>query len=203
MKPNISILIPWIPSLLIVGFPLCYTVDVTMVAFHPQPKNYMNFRGNLGSKILLKFIQRIWLSKNSKKRTSTLRNDLHAPCGSVKRNSSSNYGSNSFKQSFLNTLSILCLWFRASLIILQVHSTCFEVLTTPIIRITSLQCGQGSTKIWPVTEAVVTVLCNPDDGCGWRPKHVEWTCLGTLEGGNCTKNMTSTVGCSYSFVYSW
>jgi len=24
----------------------------------------------------------------------------------------------------------------------------------------------------------------------------------TLEGGNCTKNMTSTGGCSYSFVYS-
>ena len=27
--------------------------------------------------------------------------------------------------------------------------------------------------------------------------------LATLEGGNCTKNMTSTGGCSYSFVYSW
>jgi len=26
--------------------------------------------------------------------------------------------------------------------------------------------------------------------------------LATLEGGNCTKNMTSTVGCSYSFMYS-
>ena len=28
----------------------------------------------------------------------------------------------------------------------------------------------------PVPEAVVTVLCAPDDGCGWHPKHVEWTC---------------------------
>ena len=28
----------------------------------------------------------------------------------------------------------------------------------------------------PVTEAVVTVLCTPGDGCGWHPKHVEWTC---------------------------
>jgi hypothetical protein len=28
----------------------------------------------------------------------------------------------------------------------------------------------------PVTEAVVTVLCTPDDGCGWHSKHVEWTC---------------------------
>jgi hypothetical protein len=32
------------------------------------------------------------------------------------------------------------------------------------------------TKIWPVPEAVVTVLCTPDVGCGWHPKHVEWTC---------------------------
>jgi len=30
--------------------------------------------------------------------------------------------------------------------------------------------------IWSVLETVVTVLCNPDDGCCWRPKHVEWTC---------------------------
>jgi hypothetical protein len=27
-----------------------------------------------------------------------------------------------------------------------------------------------------VTEAVVTVLCTPDDRCVWHPKHVEWTC---------------------------
>ena len=31
-------------------------------------------------------------------------------------------------------------------------------------------------KIWPVPEAVVTVLCTPDDGFCWHPKHVEWTC---------------------------
>ena len=36
--------------------------------------------------------------------------------------------------------------------------------------------GGSCTKIWPVTEAVVTVLCTADDGCGWHPKHVEWTC---------------------------
>ena len=33
---------------------------------------------------------------------------------------------------------------------------------------------------WPscctVPEAVVTVLCAPDNGCVWHPKHVEWTC---------------------------
>jgi len=36
--------------------------------------------------------------------------------------------------------------------------------------------------------------------------HQEYTkhkaSLATLEGGSCTKNMTSTGGCSYSFVYS-
>ena len=30
--------------------------------------------------------------------------------------------------------------------------------------------------IWPVPEAVVTVFCAPDDGCGGQPKHVEWFC---------------------------
>jgi len=30
-------------------------------------------------------------------------------------------------------------------------------------------------KLWPVPGALVTVLCSPDDGCGWHPKHVEWT----------------------------
>jgi len=69
--------------------------------------------------------------------------------------------------------------------------------TTPIIRntqncnyslqycaVTSLQRDQSwprwrevaAQKMWPVSAAVVTVLCSPDDGCGWHPKHVEWTC---------------------------
>ena len=74
----------------------------------------------------------------------------------------------------------------------------FRVSTTPIIRstqncnyslrycaATSLQRGQaslatlergGCTKIWPVPEAVVTVLCTPNDGCGCHPKYVERTC---------------------------
>jgi hypothetical protein len=75
----------------------------------------------------------------------------------------------------------------------------FRVSTTPIIRSTQncnyslrycaatfLQHGQVLTwprwrevaaqNIWPVPEAVVTVLCAPVDGCGWHPKHVEWTC---------------------------
>ena len=34
----------------------------------------------------------------------------------------------------------------------------------------------AAQKIWPVPEAVVTVLCTPDNGYIWHPKHVEWTC---------------------------
>jgi len=30
-----------------------------------------------------------------------------------------------------------------------------------------------------------------------------WPSLATLVGGSCTKNMTSTGGCSYGFMYSW
>ena len=71
----------------------------------------------------------------------------------------------------------------------------FRVSTTPIIK--STQNCNCSLRDWAyflcsylpqaslatleggsctVPEAVVTVLCNPDDGCGWHPKHVEWTC---------------------------
>jgi len=45
----------------------------------------------------------------------------------------------------------------------------------------------AAQKIWPVPETIVTVLCTPDDGCGWHPKHVERSSLATLEGGSCTK----------------
>ena len=31
----------------------------------------------------------------------------------------------------------------------------------------------AAQKILPVPEAVVTVLCTPDGGCGSNPKHVE------------------------------
>ena len=33
----------------------------------------------------------------------------------------------------------------------------------------------AAQKMWPVPEVVVTVLCTPDDGCGWHTKHAEWT----------------------------
>ena len=73
----------------------------------------------------------------------------------------------------------------------------FRVSTTPIIRstqncnyilryraATSLQRDELGhvggrwlhKKIWPVPEAVLSVLCTPDDGWVWHPKHVEWTC---------------------------
>ena len=32
------------------------------------------------------------------------------------------------------------------------------------------------TDIWHVPEAVITVLCTPDDGHGRHPKHIEWFC---------------------------
>ena len=84
-------------------------------------------------------------------------------------------------------------------IILQVRCTCFRCQPHPSSGVhktvttasgtghifcaaTSLQHDQAwswrevaAQKIWPVPEAVVTVLCT-HDGCGWHPKHVEWTC---------------------------
>ena len=69
---------------------------------------------------------------------------------------------------------------------LDVHKTVTAASGTGHIfcAATSLQRGQtwprwrevATQKIWPVPEAVVTVLCIPDDGCGWHPNHVEWAC---------------------------
>jgi len=63
-------------------------------------------------------------------------------------------------------------------IILQVHCTCFECQPHP---------SSG------VHKTVTTASGN------WS----YFLCLATLEGGSCTKNMTSTGGCSYSIVYFW
>jgi len=81
-------------------------------------------------------------------------------------------------------------------IILQVHSTCFGSQAHPSLN--TQNCNYSLwywsyflcsylPPMWPslamleggsctITEVVVTVLCTPDDGCGWHPKHVEWTC---------------------------
>ena len=78
---------------------------------------------------------------------------------------------------------------RILFIILQVHSTRFGCQTHPASGVhktvtkasgighnfcasTSLQRGLA----WPRWREVVTVLCTPDDGCVWYPKHVEWPC---------------------------
>ena len=66
-------------------------------------------------------------------------------------------------------------------IILQVHSTCFGCQPHP---------SSGVHKT--VTTAFGTVQLPPSNVAK----------LATLEGGSCTKYMTSTGGCSYSFVYS-
>ena len=77
-------------------------------------------------------------------------------------------------------------------IILQVHFTCFgcqphpssgvhkTVTVTTASNVAKLSWTRwreaAAQKIWPVPEAVVRVLCTPDGGCGWHPKHIEWTC---------------------------
>jgi len=59
----------------------------------------------------------------------------------------------------------------------------FRVSTTPIIRNTE-KCNY-SLRYW----------------CSYLPP--TWPSLAKLQRGGYTKNMTSTGGCSYSFVYSW
>jgi len=89
-------------------------------------------------------------------------------------------------------------WTQSSLfIILQVDSTCFGCQPHPSSRVhksvtTASGTGQlppsnvaklawprwrevAAQNMWPVPEAVVTVLCT-HDGCGWHAKHVDWTC---------------------------
>jgi len=77
----------------------------------------------------------------------------------------------------------LCLWFRASLIYINNCPTrcntkqsiyysasslnMFRLSTTPFIR---------STQNCNYSLRYCAVLCTPNDGCGWHPKHVEWTC---------------------------
>ena len=63
-------------------------------------------------------------------------------------------------------------------IILQAHSTCFGCQPHPSLGINkTVTTASGTGHIFcAVVEAVVTVLCTPDDRCGWHPKHVEWTC---------------------------
>ena len=45
--------------------------------------------------------------------------------------------------------------------------------------------GSLYLTVWPVPEAVDTVLCTPDDGCGKHPEHVEWPCSEIKLTANC------------------
>jgi len=74
----------------------------------------------------------------------------------------------------------------------QVHSTCFGCQPRPSSGINkTVTTASGTVQLPPsnvanlatleggsctVPEALVTVLCTPDNGCGWHPKRVEWTC---------------------------
>jgi len=56
-------------------------------------------------------------------------------------------------------------------IILQVHSTCFGCQPHPSSGVhKTVSTASGTGHIF------CAVSCNSDDGCGWHPKHVEWTC---------------------------
>ena len=54
--------------------------------------------------------------------------------------------------------------------IVQLPPSNVAKLTWPLWREVAPQ------NTWSVPETVVTVLRTPDNGCGWHPKHVEWTC---------------------------
>jgi len=67
------------------------------------------------------------------------------------------------------------------------HSTCFGCQPYPssgVHKTVTTASGTGHNfcaatlkgSSCTVPEAVVTVLCTTDDGCGWHPKHVQWTC---------------------------
>ena len=68
-------------------------------------------------------------------------------------------------------------------IILRVHSTYFGCqlhLSSGVHKTVTTASGTGhifcaatSLQRGQVPEAVVTVLCNLDNGCVWHPKHVE------------------------------
>ena len=82
-------------------------------------------------------------------------------------------------------------------IILQVHCTrlgCHPHPSSAVHKTVTTASGTGHIfcaatciqrgQAWPcwrevaaVPEVAVTVLCIPDDGCGWHPKHVEWIYL--------------------------
>ena len=76
---------------------------------------------------------------------------------------------------------------KAVFITVKVHSTCFGCQPHPSSRIhKTVTAASGTGRIFCAAAFLQREKAN----------------LATLEGGSCTKNKTSTGGCSYSFVYS-
>jgi len=87
----------------------------------------------------------------------------------------------------------LCLWFRVSLIYINNCPTRCNTKQSIYYSASSLYMFRVST----------TPNIRSTQNCNYSLGHVGQVALDQLEGGSCTKNMTSTGGCSYSFVYSW
>jgi len=73
-------------------------------------------------------------------------------------------------------LNIWCLWFRASLIYINNCSTRCNTKQSIYYSASSLYMCRVSTTSITNTQNCSTVLCPPDDGCGWHPKDVQRTC---------------------------
>ena len=87
------------------------------------------------------------------------------------------------KQSIYNSASSLYMFRVSTTLIIRSTQNCsyshrYCAATSPQRgqAIMATLEGGSCTKIWPVPEAVVTVLFTPVYGRGWHPKHVEWTC---------------------------
>jgi len=99
-----------------------------------------------------------------------------------------------------SAMFFLCLWFRTSLIYIN---NC----PTRCNKKQSIYYSASSLYMFRVSS---TPIITNAQNCNYTLQYCAATSLqrgqaslATLEGGSCTKNMTSTWGCSYSFVYSW
>jgi len=96
---------------------------------------------------------------------------------------------------YILTLLILCLWFHASLIYINNCPTRCNTKHCIYYSVSSLYMFRVSTT--PTIRSAQNCNCNL-----WYLSPMQQR-LAMLEGGSGTKNITSTRGCSYSFVYSW
>jgi len=98
-----------------------------------------------------------------------------------------------------NTILCLCLWLCASLI-------CIDNCPMRCNTKQSIYYSASSLYMFRVS----TTLIISTQNCNYSLQHCAATSLqcgqvslAMLEAGSYTKNMTSSRGCSYSFVYSW